>query len=91
MSDERKELGKIKKFEYGLGGYQDVMAGFKIELGGSAWGVQDFWTAGETERVKALLTGTGRMNITQLIGLPVEVTFHKFNVLKTWRVLTEVL
>ena len=37
--DERKELGKIQRFDVGIGGYQDVMLGVHITLGGSGWGV----------------------------------------------------
>lgn len=40
--NERKELGKIERFEVGFGGYQDAMFGVSIELGGKGWGVGDF-------------------------------------------------
>lgn len=43
--NERSELGKIKKCELGAGGYDDAMIGFSFELGGSGWGVGDFWGA----------------------------------------------
>jgi hypothetical protein len=43
-----KELGKIQRFEIGIGGYDDAMFGLSVTLGGSSgWGVQDFdgtWT-----------------------------------------------
>ena len=38
----RKELGKIQRFEIGLGGYDDAMFGLSVTLGGQGWGVQDF-------------------------------------------------
>jgi hypothetical protein len=34
-----KELGKIQRFDVGIGGYQDAMLGVHITLGGSGWGV----------------------------------------------------
>jgi hypothetical protein len=43
----RKELGKIKRFDMGFGGYDDAMFGMSVTLGGVGWGVQDFdgtWT-----------------------------------------------
>jgi hypothetical protein len=39
----RKELGKIQSVRYGHGGYQDAMLGISFALGGSGWGVGDFW------------------------------------------------
>lgn len=38
----RKEIGKIKSIEFGIGGYQDSMLGLTIGLGSSSWGVGDF-------------------------------------------------
>jgi len=46
----RKELGKIKKAEFGLGGYQDAMIGISFDLGGEGWGVSDFWGNWALER-----------------------------------------
>lgn len=40
---ERKELGRIKKCNFGMGGYQEAMIGISFELGGECWGVCDFW------------------------------------------------
>ena len=43
----RKELGKIQRFEIGIGGYDDAMFGLSVTLGGKGWGVGDFdgtWT-----------------------------------------------
>jgi len=43
----RKELGKIKSFDVGLGGYDGAMFGMSVTLGGQGWGVGDFdgtWT-----------------------------------------------
>lgn len=52
----RKELGKIQRFEIGLGGYDDAMFGLSVTLGGKdGWGVQDFsgtWTREPDERCK---------------------------------------
>jgi hypothetical protein len=42
MSNERKELGKITRATYGMGGYQDAQFGLSISMEG-AWGVSDFW------------------------------------------------
>lgn len=36
---ERKELGKIQKAWFGLGGYQDAQVGLWLQLGGEGWGV----------------------------------------------------
>lgn len=36
---ERKELGKIQKVHFGLGGYQDAQVGLWLTLGGEGWGV----------------------------------------------------
>lgn len=38
---ERKELGKIKSVEFGLGGYNDACLGISFDLGGDSWGVYD--------------------------------------------------
>jgi hypothetical protein len=40
---ERKELGRISRAEFGLGGYQDAMIGVSFTLEGKGWGVGDFW------------------------------------------------
>lgn len=43
----RKELGRIKSFDIGLGGYDGAMFGMSVSLGGTGWGVNDFdgtWT-----------------------------------------------
>ena len=52
----RKELGKIQRFEIGLGGYDDAMFGLSVTLGGKdGWGVQDFngtWTREPDDRCK---------------------------------------
>lgn len=36
------QLGKIQRFEIGMGGYHDAMFGLCVTLGGAGWGVQDF-------------------------------------------------
>jgi len=51
----RKELGKIKKFDVGLGGYDGAMFGLSVTLGGAGWGVGDFdgtWSNKPDERCK---------------------------------------
>lgn len=111
MSEERKEIGKIERIEFGLGGYQDAQIGVSITLSGKGWGVDDFrgawaierpdyckWT--EADRIKQLgesvmwlngiLTDAKKSTVSQLKGVPVEATFVG-NMLKEWRVLTEVL
>lgn len=37
--EDRKELGKIQRFDVGISGYQDAMLGVFITLGGKDWGV----------------------------------------------------
>lgn len=39
---ERKQLGRITKAAIGFGGYQDAMFGLSVQIGGPAWGVNDF-------------------------------------------------
>jgi hypothetical protein len=41
MSTETK-LGQIQSVKFGRGGYQDVMLGVSVTLGGKGWGVCDF-------------------------------------------------
>jgi len=44
----RKELGKIEKIEFGVGGYQDACIGLHITLSGEGWGVgasKEAWDA----------------------------------------------
>jgi hypothetical protein len=40
-----KEIGKIKRAEFGIGGYQDAMIGISFDFTGPGWGVGDFWGA----------------------------------------------
>lgn len=47
---ERKEIGKIQKATFGMGGYQDAMIGISFSLGSNGWGVGDFWGAWAVER-----------------------------------------
>lgn len=46
----RKELGRITKASFGWGGYQDVMIGLSVSLGGQSWGVDDFHGAWGNDR-----------------------------------------
>lgn len=52
----RKELGKITRFDIGIGGYDDAMFGLSVTfMGKDGWGVSDFtgtWTMEPTERHK---------------------------------------
>ena len=51
----RKELGKITRFEIGMGGYDDAMFGLSVTLEWRGGGVQDFdgtWTREPDERCK---------------------------------------
>lgn len=111
----RKELGKIKKVMLGMGGYQDAMLGFCLELGGESWGVHTpfsgTWCPGivdvtahtkwtEEDRTRLLseamklvgetLRKAKCTDISQLVGVPIEAEFEGM-VLKSWRVLSEVL
>lgn len=47
----RKELGKIKKASFGLGGYQGAMIGIHFDLGGKGWGAGDTISAWDAETV----------------------------------------
>lgn len=50
-----KELGTIQKASFGWGGYQDVMMGLTVQLGGPSWGVSDhrgMWGQDRTEHCK---------------------------------------
>lgn len=108
------KLGRISALRIGLGGYQDVMFGISVNLGGDSWGVTDFkgfwspahmkrsdgaqWT--EADRKAAILEAflwldqlmknAKVTDANKLVGIPVEVTFDNM-MLKSWRVLTEVL
>lgn len=99
-----KHIGKIGNVKFGVGGYQDAMFGLTVELAGPKVNVVDFigwWTNRNMEgddaaRVKATqrienLCVEARVNsVMDLKNIPVEVTL-KFNVLESWRILTEVM
>ncbi len=36
------KLGKIQRFDIGMGGYDEAMFGLTVTLGGPGWGVGDF-------------------------------------------------
>ena len=47
-----RELGKISKVWFGVGGYQDCMFGLTLTLEGKGWGVGDFISGGwDVERM----------------------------------------
>jgi hypothetical protein len=100
-----KQLGKIQSVSFGHGGYHDAMIGISFTLSGEGWGVGDFWGAwsikrSEEDRIRGLGEMVMRVNdllqqakvstVDRLKGIPVEVSFEG-NLLKSWRVLTEVL
>lgn len=37
-----KEIGKIESIDFGMGGYQDAMIGFRVTLSGKGWGCGDW-------------------------------------------------
>jgi hypothetical protein len=102
----RKELGKIESIDFGMGGYDDAMLGFSVTLSGDAWSVGDFkgfWApnvrggddcmgayAEAMAWAGVLMLSAKKAKLRDLVGVPVEVTFDG-NVLKSWRVLKEVL
>lgn len=47
-----KSIGKIRSIQFGLGGYQDAMIGFTVDLGSDkeCWGVGDFKGAWASKR-----------------------------------------
>lgn len=49
----RTELGRIQKATFGWGGYQDVMIGLSVTLGGQSWGVADFKGMWGSKRTKS--------------------------------------
>jgi hypothetical protein len=100
-----KKLGKIESVRFGHGGYQDACIGLSVTLGNGSWDPEMIkctehtkWTEedrtnniGEAVRfVSKLLKEAKVDSVDKLKGVPVEVTFDG-NLLKEWRVLTEVL
>jgi hypothetical protein len=98
-------LGRISNASFGWGGHQDAMIGLTVGLAGQSWAVGDFWGVfpdGEDEisvdkvsgatlrRLAELLAKAKVKSVDKLVGIPVEITFDG-QVLKSWRVLTEVL
>lgn len=111
-----KYLGKISAIGLGIGGYQDVMFGLRVELSfDGCSGIADWkgtWCPGkvdpdkhtkwtecqrneifaETMRfIAKLLVDSKKTDMHLLVGVPVEVEIHEFNLLKSWRILTEVI
>lgn len=114
MSDERKQLGKIRNVTFGRCGYQEAMFGYAFTLGGDGWGVGDsfgYWNSEikpsasaewkesdrtqqkieVMDRIESIMNDAKVESIQELVGKPVEVTFHNFNHLKSWRILKEVI
>ena len=101
MIETRKELGRIRSFKLGRGGYDDAMFGFSFSLGTAEWGVDDFWGAwidnldqpralDSLKRITALMESAKVADSSELVGKPVEVTFYGMR-MESWRILTEVL
>ena len=110
----RKELGKICKVSFGLGGYQDCCLGLSLTFEGKSWGVGHFIGAWDPESIKCdsyckwtekdrseglddtmrklstILKKAKVDEVSKLFGIPVEVEFDG-QLLKTWRILEEVL
>lgn len=89
-----KEFGKIRDIKLGFGGYQDAMLGVTFKLESKEWGTIDFWPwSGSMEfyvKIRDLLRDAEKQDLKQLEGVPIEVTFEN-GVLKSWRILKEVL
>lgn len=109
-----KQLGKIERVSFGLGGYQDQCIGLTVTLASSGGGVTDFfgpycpglievnertkWTeehrdkelASTMRRIADLLMKAKKSDVAALAGVPVEIEFEG-NLLKSWRILEEVL
>ena len=95
----RKELGKIKSAKFG---FNDWEYGIHFDLGGEGWGVFMAWgyspayeghsVTGPTilKRIQNILKDAKVETVDELKGIPVECEFDG-NLLKSFRVLTEVL
>ena len=84
----RLELGKISRADYGIN--DRGWLGLTLTFSGKSWGVGTFIPHNKTEELVQRLKDAGKINMPELVGVPVEVTFEG-NLLKDWRVLTEVL
>jgi len=93
-----KVLGKIRSATFGI---NDVdMLGVTFDLAGESWACGEFW--GEVPkfinvsfgkialRIRKLLLAAKKDSIEELAGTPIEAEFDG-NLLKSWRVLTEVV
>lgn len=84
---ERKELGKIQRFDVGLGGYQEVMLGASITLGGASWGVSDFkgfWSPSQIKRSdNAKWTEESRSQCFDDVMRFIDATLHEAKVRQT--------
>lgn len=85
---ETKVLGRIISASFGFGGYQDTRLGLTVRVGNrsSDWG--DFLSP---ERAGEILEKARIKATDKLVGTPVEITVDGGSVLKSWRVLEEVL
>lgn len=84
---ERKELGKVQRFDVGLGGYQGVMLGVSIDLGGAGWGVSDFkgfWSPSQIQRSdSAQWTEESRSKAFDEVMRFIDKTLHEAKVKQT--------
>lgn len=100
---EDKRLGKITYAAFGFGGYQDAMIGLSIQVEADGASAGDFFGAfpdtSQTTRemlghavikLHALLKAAKKKEVHDLVGVPVEVIWQG-NLLKSWRILIEVL
>jgi len=105
-----KELGKITKARYGLGGSHDSQFGLSLEFASGNSCVATFigaWAdyppfakysaeewreshADSTIQIKEIFAQAKVDDVSKLVGKPVELTFEG-NILRDWRILTEVL
>lgn len=88
---ETTELGKISSVKLGFGGYQDVQFGLSLTFEMPGSGVQTFITGENTLlKIEFLLKSAKIDDLQKLKNIPVQITFEN-SVLKSWRILTEVL
>lgn len=84
-----KELGRISKAQCGyLGDFKHLAV--ELTFAGKSWGVGSYIGADNKDAIRKMLDDAGKRYMHEMVGVPVEITFEG-NVIKDWRVLTEVL
>lgn len=94
----KQELGKIKSIEFGfLSSDRGSLMGFTTHLSG-AWGDVHHTSTGKIVKdglshIAIALADAKKQHISQMANVPVMVTFDEGTgeIVKDWRVLTEVL